>query len=283
MNNYSITKDEVIERCKYLTSFPPFVHKILTSLDDENHNTDMLVGYIKQDQVMVARIISLANMAANNNKCNNVHNAIAMVGEEKVRQLAIQCSVGQFVNKLLPNLTSDPFWWHSVSVGVVATELADYTGISSGKAQVAGLLHDIGQLWMTQFRSNEFREVCQYSIQCNVNIEHAEYERFGTDHAEVGAWLAECWNLPDELVASIRNHHLMASSTNDELLVPLIHIADVLANALDLACRDVNRVGNISNEALRRLGLVFDDSIDPLFGRIVARSRHLIHNDISER
>jgi len=241
MNNYSITKDEVIERCKYLTSFPPFVHKILTSLDDENHNTDMLVGYIKQDQVMVARIISLANMAANNNKCNNVHNAIAMVGEEKVRQLAIQCSVGQFVNKLLPNLTSDPFWWHSVSVGVVATELADYTGISSGKAQVAGLLHDIGQLWMTQFRSNEFREVCQYSIQCNVNIEHAEYERFGTDHA------------------------------------------DVLANALDLACRDVNRVGNISNEALRRLGLVFDDSIDPLFGRIVARSRHLIHNDISER
>ncbi len=276
MSKYLISKDEVIERSKNLTSFPPFINRILTTLDNENHNTDVLVEYVKQDQVMVARIISLANMSASNNKCNNVHNAIALVGENKVQQLAIQCSLGQFANEIVPNLTSDSFWWHSVSVGVTALELADYTAVSPVASQVSGVLHDIGQLWIHQFRRDEFREARQYAMQNNISIEHIEYERFGVDHAEIGAWMAEYWNLPDDLVAAIRHHHLVGDCANEDKLVPLIHIADVLANALDLACRDVNRVGNVSSEALRRLGLVFDDSINPLFGRIIARSKYSV-------
>jgi HD-like signal output (HDOD) protein len=36
-----------------------------------------------------------------------------------------------------------------------------------------------------------------------------EREAFGYDHSQVGAMLAETWNLPEPLIASIADHHLV--------------------------------------------------------------------------
>ena len=93
------------------------------------------------------------------------------------------------------------------------------------------------------------------------------------DHATIGAWLAENWTLPQSIVSAIRHHH-DAGTDSDELLVPLLHIAEVLSNALDLGGRAENRVTLISSSACSRLGIVWDENIRPLFGRIEARSSH---------
>ncbi len=99
------------------------------------------------------------------------------------------------------------------------------------------------------------------------------FERFGVDHAEIGAWLAEHWKLPTSLISGIRHHH-DAGTESYELLVPLLHVAEVLSNALDLGGRAENRVTRISSTACSRLGIVWDENIRPLFGRIEARSAH---------
>ncbi|MDD2744196.1 MAG: hypothetical protein PHV02_18190, partial [Rhodocyclaceae bacterium] len=53
-----------------------------------------------------------------------------------------------------------------------------------------------------------------------------------------------------------------------------VSIAEVLSNALDLAGRADNHVTQISSAACEALGLVFDANIQPLFGRIEARSKY---------
>jgi HD-like signal output (HDOD) protein len=94
------------------------------------------------------------------------------------------------------------------------------------------------------------------------------------DHATIGAWLAENWTLPQSIVSAIHYHHHHAGVELDEPLVPLLHIAEVLSNALDLGGRAENRVTLISSSACSRLGIVWDENIRPLFGRIEARSSH---------
>jgi hypothetical protein len=53
-----------------------------------------------------------------------------------------------------------------------------------------------------------------------------------------------------------------------------VHVAEVLANALDLTGREENRVTSLSSAACNALGLTWDESTRALFGRMEARSRH---------
>ena len=116
--------------------------------------------------------------------------------------------------------------------------------------------------------------MCQHqAIEHNRGVDAFERERFGEDHCTIGAWLAKHWGLPGAVVAAIAGHHRPEESL-DITLVPLIHVAEVLSNALDLGRCAENRVTTISSNACDKLGLVFNDDIRPLFGRIEARSRH---------
>ena len=58
----------------------------------------------------------------------------------------------------------------------------------------------------------------------------AERDVIGTDHAEVGALLAEHWNLPATLRSVIAYHHKPGKAQEaDRPLVYVIHLADVVA------------------------------------------------------
>ena len=78
----------------------------------------------------------------------------------------------------------------------------------------------------------------------------------------------------DPVVVAIGGHHQPESAMCSPL-VSLMHVAEVLSNALDLAGRQENRVTYLSAMACKNLGLVWADDIKPLFGRIEARSRHM--------
>ena len=158
----------------------------------------------------------------------------------------------------------------------------------SSTALIAGLLHDIGQLWLYCFRCDSMRKVCSEAISRCKGIDVIEKEHFGVDHQIIGAWLAESWTLPDSICSAIRYHHAPDEALQHEL-VSLLHVAEVLSNALDLTGRAENRVSSISTPAFKKLGLIWGDEsrpeFGPLFGRMEARSRHvndLMQNEISQ-
>ncbi len=280
MTNPMITRDEVIERSHTLPSFPLVIRHILATLDDPDANTEMLAGHIQHDPVIAARVLSLANVAAAGNRrqseVSNIFTATSLIGLNRVREMALLSGVGGFVGNFAPPEVAATFWQHSVAVGVCSEELArsgSTSGLSSSAALIAGLLHDVGQLWFYRFNSEAFRIAWSEALTQRVGIEEAEREQFGVDHSTVGAWLAEYWSLPANITAAI-NHHHAPDAALSEPLVPLIHVAEVLSNALDLTSRAENRVTSISSAACQALGLTWNDEIRPLFGRMEARSRH---------
>lgn len=279
MTTHTITRDEVVDRSKALPGFPLVISRILGTLNDSKANMSVLVGYIEHDPAIAARILSLANVAATRthfiSNIRDIYTATSLIGMSQVRKIVLTSSIAGFIGKIPPNKIPPAFWQHSVAASVCGEELAHHT-LSTELAEAAltaGLLHDIGQLWLYSFKTEPFREVWSRALTQNIGIEDAESECFGVDHATIGAWLAEYWSLPAGIRAAIRHHHTLDSGLA-EPLVPLVHVAEVLSNALELADCDKNRVTTISTRACRALSLPWNADARQLFGRIEARSRH---------
>nr|AGC72592.1 HDIG [uncultured bacterium A1Q1_fos_1134] len=273
-----ISRDDVIARATELPAFPRIVVEILATLDDPDSSLELLAGHIKHDPVITARILAMANTAASMTRrlsmVRDVFTATSLIGLGRVRETALTTRLGSFVANL-GGTGATGFWRHSVAVGVCSEELAHHVNLRTpgDLALVAGLLHDIGQLWLARFRPGDYRATWDDALAHTHDIVQAERAHLGIDHAEIGAWLAEHWGLPASIVSAIRHHH-DAGNDEPELLVPLLHVAEVLSNALDLGGRPENRVTSISSTACARLGLVWNEEVRSMFGRIEARSAH---------
>lgn len=274
-----ITQDEVVTRAAGLPSFPRVITEILASLDDPETNLNVLTDFITHDPVIAARVLSFANRAAERTRSigsvRDIYTATSLIGMGRIREIALVSSLGHFVGSSLPEGTPLSYWQHSVAVGVCAQELAIHIDapVSSDSALIAGLLHDIGQLWFYRFQKDTYKLVRHEAHNQGVGIEAAERKHYSVDHSQIGGWLAEHWALPAGITAAIAHHHDPEAAL-DDLLVPVVAIAEVLSNALDLTERAENQVTHVSIAACMKLDLAFDSSVQPLFGRIEARSRH---------
>jgi putative nucleotidyltransferase with HDIG domain len=241
----------------------------------------MLTDLIRRDPVVTARVLSLANQAASRTRhiaaVHDIYTATSLIGIGQVREIAVISTLVEYLETFARSRTATTFWQHCVAVGICAHELALFIRrpISADMALVAGLLHDIGQLWLYRFQPEDFRRAMGRALSDLQGLETVEQEMFGVDHSTIGAWLAEAWQLPTPIVESVRLHHAPEGHA-EHLVIPVIHVAEVLSNALDLASREDNRVTSISAEAVASIELRLDASIQPLFGRIEARSRHAL-------
>lgn len=264
---------EIIERAKRLPAFPRVVKDILETLDDENATIGSLAHHVERDPVITARLLALANSAAyarGGRALKDVATAASLMGVAKVRELVLSISVAKFAQD---SRVSPYYWEHSVAVGVCAQEFARYGGVSADYALVAGLLHDIGQLWMAKFFPLEFQQVRMAVSAGTLKITEAEQRLFGFDHCDIGFTLADHWGLPQAIAEAIYRHHDPDPGLA-EPLVAVIHVAEVVANALELTRRDENQVTSLSAAACAALGIDWSEGMGPLFGRIEARAEY---------
>jgi len=205
----------------------------------------------------------------------DISTALSLIGMSRVRHITLISSVNTFVAGVARQGLPNSYWEHSVAVGVCCEELAAYVDlpVPPALALMAGLLHDIGHLWL-QHTNPALAQHCRDEARSRaVGVESLELEYFGVTHSTVGAWLAQYWLLPTALVAAIQTHHNPGPGP-DNPLVPLLHVAEVLSNALDLTHRIDNQVTTLSATACTHLGLVWNADVRPLLGRIEARASH---------
>ena len=83
----------------------------------------------------------------------------------------------------------------------------------------------------------------------------AENEILGWDHAEAEGRLLRKWNLPDRLVEGVLYHHNPSCAPRFPLEAAVTHVADILAQALELGNSGERYVPPLDNEAWKMLGL----------------------------
>lgn len=272
-----ITQAVVLESRDSLPGFPRVIDEVLAGLDDPDANLNRLVAYVQRDPVLTARVFSQANAAANrrNVQVRDLYTATSLIGLTALRQTVIVTSLAGFLKGALPPGLTPAFWEHAAATGVSAQQVAAYARLPGDLALIAGLLHDIGQLWLYRHDPAAFQEAWRQVRSRSTTIIPAEKALFGIDHTIIGGWLAESWGLPPAICTAIRSHHF-PEDTLDEPLVAVVHVAEVLSNALDLGSGDA-RVPYLSAKACELLKLNWDESAEAMFGHIDAVSHFVAH------
>jgi len=274
-----VSRDIVIASSRTLPSFPSVVNRILSTLDDVDAHFDVLVQAVNRDPVISARVVSLANTAALRGMraaaVVDIASAISLIGITRLRHITLISSLNTFFNGVARQGLPSFYWQHSMAAGICCEELELYADApaSLSEALLAGLLHDIGQLWLHCVYPDQTQHCQIQARQGAVDIEQLEQESFGVHHGTIGAWLAEHWSLPAAVVAAIEGHHNPEKQVNNPLTA-LVHVAEVISNALDLVGSGGNKVTFLSSAACQLLGLTWTDDVRALFGRIEARASH---------
>lgn len=276
---HPLNRNMVLEHSNRMPSFPKVVTDIVATVDDPDGSINVLVECINHDPLIAARVLAAANMASarmrRDREVTDSRTATALIGMSRVREIALISSVGAFMTRMARDQAYDKLWHHGVAVGICAQELALHVDrdISTDSALIAGLLHDMGQLWLYSYLPDVYSECRERARTEVLEIEDIEMEQFGVTHSTIGAWLTEDWGLPADISRAIALHHHPEDSL-DSPLVALLHVAEVLSNALDLTQSPDSRVTRISGKACQRLGITWDREMRHVFGRVEARSMH---------
>jgi len=219
-----------------LPTLPVVVVQIMEMVDNPKTSAADLTRLISSDQSLTAKMLKLANSAFYGfpRRIGTIGLAVVVLGFDTIKNLVLSISVLEKFSRSRSGQMFDRmgFWEHSIGCGVAGRFLARKLGYRvSGEAFVAGLLHDLGKLILSQYLVEEFSQCLQIAIKDDLFIRDAEKTVLGVTHAEVGGWLAEEWNLPRQLVEAIHFHHNPARAKKDRELVALTHLADVLCRA----------------------------------------------------
>jgi putative nucleotidyltransferase with HDIG domain len=229
----------IVARVKDLPALPVIVTRVIQLTEDPNSTAKDLSEVLGQDQSLTAKVLRLANSAYYGfpRRINSVTDAVVLLGFGSIRGLVMAASVYDVLEKPVQGYALAPgeLWRHSQACAMGARMLAQKVKYrSADQAYVAGLLHDIGKVILSEYLSEVYQKVIDRVILENKPIMDVETAEMGFDHSIVGAKVAEKWNLPPELVDCIGYHHRPLQSTSNPILASIIHVSDVICMTMGI-------------------------------------------------
>ena len=221
----------VTEDLVALPTLPLVASRLLEAIANPATSSEEVARIVSLDPALTARTLKLANSDFYGfpRKVGSVDLAVVVLGANTVRDLVLSAAVFQTLGQADLN----GLWNHCMATGVAARTLAARTGYRlAGEAYAAGVLHDIGKVAVRQSFPNRFEGIVALAREQKLSIAEAERGVLGSDHAEVGGWLAERWGLPADLVEAIALHHRPERAVVNPDLVNLVHLANSLAERM---------------------------------------------------
>ena len=252
---------ELVSSSCTLPPMPVVATRVMRELMSPETTADSLSNIIETDQALVTRILRIANSAFYGcaRKVGSIRLAVVVLGFNTLKNLVIATSTKSLYQK--QNETEQALWEHSLGVGIAAHVLAmALCPTSLGDAFTTGLLHDIGKLILYTKDPDGYPDVLEAQtrgISCHVS----EQEKYGFTHADVGAVLADKWNLPKSLEAAVGRHHSLdsgafakleseskqltalanlADGVTKQLLMPAVEGAEVPVEGMEAAMKTLN-------------------------------------------
>ena len=219
-----------------VASLPEIYMKIEAALDSPRSSSKYLAEILQEDTALTARILRLANSSFFNypSKIDTVTQAVTVIGTRQLRDIVLASSVVGIFKDIPEELVDmDDFWRHSISCGVTSRVISTIRRENNVEtAFVSGLLHDIGRLILYKEKPEQMSALIQESRETNQLLYLGERETFGFDHAILGGLLLKEWKLPTKLIETTLCHHVPSKAKEFVAEAANIHVANILANAL---------------------------------------------------
>jgi putative nucleotidyltransferase with HDIG domain len=253
----ALTLDQVVDSVQDLPSLPAVVMELLGSIEQDDVDISVLAKKVSYDQALTAKTLRLANSSSFGLqvKVTTIQQAITYLGFQTTRNLITAAAVtGCFSSGRCAGFDDKAFWRHSIAVAACARALARRMRFNQDYAFTAGLLHDIGRLVLVTAAPQAYTEVVEWRLRHDGGWQDAERAVLGVDHVEAGMALAGHWNFSDTMRQAIAFHHA-PDTPGAGFLAAIVHVANAIVHALDIAGEENERVPRVASVAWDAMGL----------------------------
>ncbi len=162
------------------------------------------------DPGMTVRVLRTVNSAAfgMRKQVTDLTHAANLLGRSRLESIVLTAAVGGS----LPSpkgMDLGEFWRTSAQRACLARKIAQSVEPAIAmEAFTAGLLQDMAVPVLAASYPDRYAGLLR-ELDCEGGrrLHEMEVDAFGYDHAEVGATMAEAWELPDVLITAIADHH----------------------------------------------------------------------------
>jgi putative nucleotidyltransferase with HDIG domain len=252
-----LSPEQLIQGVQDLPSLPAVVMELLSNIEQEDIDISVLAKKVSYDQALTAKTLRLANSSSFGLqvKVATIQQAITFLGFQTTRNLITAAAVtGCFPNGRCPGFNDKAFWRHSIATAACSRSLARRLRFNQDVAFTAGLLHDIGRLVLVSGHPQAYGEVLAWRAAHDGEWLDAERAVLGVDHVDAGVALAEHWNFSDTMRQAIAWHHA-PETAGAGFLAAIVHVANAVVHALDLAGEEDELAPALSSVAWSAMGL----------------------------
>lgn len=219
-----------------LPVFNPVALDLLRLLNDPDMEIDDVVRMIHEDQVLSAQVLKMSNSPAymGRSRCETIRDSALRLGTRQITSLAMaasQASLHTSVHPVVNDVMQD-LWLHSHACALGCWAIALKTGHQniSDQAYMAGLLHDIGKLYILKALERISKDSGN-----NIVLERGLLlDVFSEMHVEMGCRLMDYWNIPSVYRAIVANHHTESFDQND-ILLAIVRLVNVNSRGFNLS------------------------------------------------
>ncbi len=238
----------------------PAVYFRLTAVAADPHaSAETFARVVADDPGLTSRLLRLVNspLFGAGKRIATVPEAILLVGTQQLQDLALATSVLHlFRNVPAEFVTMEGFWRHSVACGIAARLLAARRREPNiERFFVAGLLHDIGRPVLYLREPDLARQVFEFRQAHGGMLRDAERAVLGFDHTNIGLALLDAWRIPSAIQEAVAYHHMPVLNQRVLFEAAVVHVADILAHALQFGTSGEVRVPALVPRAWDAIGL----------------------------
>jgi putative nucleotidyltransferase with HDIG domain len=237
---------------------PPTVFlRLNDAVNNPRSSVTDIGNIISEDQGLTVRLLRMANspLYGYPSRIETISQAVLIIGTKQLRDIIFATSVISLFKGIPEDIiTMETFWRHSIACGVIARIIAGHRREPNVETFfTAGILHDVGRLIMYTRMPVECSNILSGIARQPQLLFKAERESLGFNHTDVGGLLLKEWKLPQNLTEAVACHHSPERAAHYPIEAACIHVADILAHAMQLGSSGEKYIPRLSEEAWLQL------------------------------
>lgn len=227
---------DIIRKASDLPSMPEVAFEVIRIADQAESSALKVANTLSRDPSLSARVLRLANSAfyGMSREVSSVQDSVIVLGMRTTKSLSLVAASFPWLHIALKGkgLKPELLWNHCISCAHFSKTIAKkLDGVDAELAFCIALLHDMGTVALYLTLETEFNQLIRAAKESEVPFDQMERDLLSFDHAELGAALAESWNLPKIYSQAIRYHHRPSVLEESDTLADILHVADILVRS----------------------------------------------------
>ncbi|WP_294948458.1 HDOD domain-containing protein [Sulfurivirga sp.] len=224
-------------RSIHVPSLPEEIIRLKEELNKKYPNTVTIARLISKNPEILNHFLKLvnANLTDTDEYIRDAQAAVNILGMQEIYNIFTASAFSRFIAK---TTAERDILKHGAKTGVVAAELASFTGtVTRSEAYLAALAQNMGAIFLLRLERDGYEETFFQQMAWPFKAYLEEAKIMQTTHAYAGVIVARKWDMPADIYQAILLHHdeqfigKTANHPKVRILVALIMMSNYLVSA----------------------------------------------------